>query len=116
MFEIGGPPGDGPAGDGRGRRDDEEARVAAEEEGEVLHQAVAQLLGEQEIRGGRLFADGDEDLVGGVEAREVVDASAELGEDSDGVGQLALGEEGDGDVDDFVAGGFVGGESCAAYL
>ena len=40
-----------------GGSDDEEARVFLEQEGEMLHEEVAEALGEEEVGGGGLLAD-----------------------------------------------------------
>ncbi len=81
-----------------------------EEEGEVLHEEVAEALGEEEVGGGGLFADGDEDFVCGGEGGEggCCFFGGDFGEDGYCVGELALREVGEVDVDYFVAGG--GGE------
>lgn len=94
---------DGPACVRRRGRHDEEAGVCAEEVREVLHECVAEALGEQEVGGWGLPREGHEDAV---RARQSVHghavAGCAFGHDGHGVGHLALVEQWDGDVDEGV--------------
>lgn len=96
--------GDGPTRERGGGGDDEEARVGAEKVGEVLHQELAEFLRPEEIGGGRLAGDGQEDLVGGSETVEGDCAAADFSQDGDCVCDLAEGQVGKRDGDDGVSG------------
>lgn len=66
-------------------------------------------MSEEEVCDGGVFSDGEQDLVGGVEAGGGGDGGADFAKDGHCVGELALWEVGEGDGDDGVAGGGVVG-------
>ena len=91
----------------------------------MLHEEIAQFLRQDEVRGGRLAANADEDFVRGGETGDVVCGGGsavgtrrggDFAKAGDCVGSLTFGEEGDGDGDDFVAEGFVVGEGGVANV
>lgn len=88
--QIGCAVGDVPAGQGGSGAEDEEAWVPLEEEGEVLHEALAQSLCVEKVDGWCVFSYCEEDFVGCIDARERGDAGAELRQDGHGVRELAF--------------------------
>lgn len=102
---------------GRGRRRDDEAGMFLIQRCEVGHEQIANFLSCDQVLGRGLgSAYGEEELVRGREMRDllVCDSRGDFGEDGEGVGFLAFGETGDGDVDDGVGLGVLVVFDCLA--
>lgn len=92
---------DGPAFAGRGGGEDNHVGMLVPEVGEVLHEGTAEFLSEEIVRGGGGAAEGEEDTVGGGEVAVgrvgMGEEGGAVGEHGQGMGNLSLWKEGDGD-------------------